>query len=88
MTTKAPSAVQPAPETAIEKIAYASVSTIPTVEPNDQNRLGYHVWRWLQSKQGTLEQAVAESGSRMKISQQEAVKIISESLQKLGAAPK
>ena len=84
MTTKPPSPIQESPATAAEKIAYRSVSTIPTEEPNDQNRLGYHVWRWLASRQGTLEQAIAESGSRLKISRAEALNIISDSLQKQG----
>ena len=84
MTTKPPSSVQESPTSAIEKIAYESVVTIPTEEPNERNRLGYHVWRWLVNKQGTLEQAIAESGSRLKIPAGEALKIISESLQKQG----
>lgn len=68
MTTKAPSAVQPAAADTLENIAYASVAGIPTVEPNDRQRLGYHVWRWLSSKEGTLEQAVDESRARMTVS--------------------
>ena len=84
MSTKAPSAVAEFPADTIEKIAYTSVSTIPTEEPNDRNRLGYHVWRWLNQKQGTLDQAIAESGARLHIPCPEALKIISESLQKQG----
>ncbi len=84
MTTKAPSAVQEFPAESLEKKAYASVSAIPTEEPNDRNRLAYHVWRWLSTKQGTLEQAVAESGARLHVSKPEAVKIIHEALVKQG----
>lgn len=84
MTTKPPSKVQEFPADSLEKIAYNSVSTIPTEEPNDRNRLGYHVWRWLSTKQGTLEQAIHQSGARMHISLSEAEKIIFESLQKQG----
>ena len=84
MSTKAPSAIAEFPADTIEKIAYTSVSTIPTEEPNDRNRLGYHVWRWLNQQQGTLEQAIAESGARLHIPRPEALKIISESLQKQG----
>jgi len=84
MTTKPPSSVQEFPTTALEKIAYTSVSTIPTQEPNDRYRLGYHVWRWLSSKQGTLDQAVAESGSRLQIPKEDAVKTIAESLKTQG----
>ncbi len=86
MSTKPPAAVQASQEGTLEKIAYASVSTIPTEEPNDQHRLGYHVWRWLKNRQGTLEQAVKESGARLKISPQEATKVITESLSKQGQA--
>jgi hypothetical protein len=84
MTTKAPAAVQEFPPESLEKKAYTSVSSIPTVEPNDRNRLGFHVWRWLTSKEGTLEQAIAESGSRLQIDRAEAARIIRESLSQLG----
>lgn len=84
MTTKAPSAVQDFAPDSLEKTAYASVSTIPTAEPNDRNRLGYHVWRWLQSRQGTIEDAVSESGVRMDMSKAEASRIIGEELRKHG----
>ena len=77
MTTKAPSAVQDFPATSLEKIAYASVASIEAEEPNDANRLAYHVWRWLTTKQGTLEEAIAESGARLHVSKQEAHRIIS-----------
>jgi hypothetical protein len=85
MSTKPAAKVQDFPSESTEKIAYSSVSTIPTVEPNDQVRLGYHVWRWLTKKEGTIEQAVKESGSRMTISVAEAAAIITESLKKQGA---
>jgi len=84
MTTKPPSTVQEFPPDSIEKKAYLSVSSIQTEEPNDRNRLGYHVWRWLMTKQGTLEQAVAESGARLHISRAEAVKIIRDELARQG----
>lgn len=84
MTTKAPASIQEAPATALEKAAYASVSSIPTEEPNDRNRLGYHIWRWLTTRQGTLEGAIAESASRLKISRAEALVMVSEALRKQG----
>ena len=87
MTTKPAAAVQAFTPEALEKIAYSSVSTIPTEEPNDRNRLGYHIWRWLSSKQGSLEKAIAESGSRLKITQQETLRIIQEELKKQGVLP-
>jgi hypothetical protein len=84
VTTKPPSPVNEFPAESLEKIAYSSVSFIPTQEPNDQTRLAYYVWDWLKNRRGTLEQAVAASGSRMKIPQQEAVKIIEDGLRRQG----
>jgi hypothetical protein len=86
MTTKPPSPVQEFPNESLEKIAYQSVSTIPTQEPNDQSRLGYHVWRWLKTRQGTLEQAIGESRARLSVSRQDALKTIRESLMKQGVS--
>jgi uncharacterized membrane-anchored protein len=76
MTTKSPSAVQDYSAASLEKIAYASVSSIPTEEPNDRNRLGYHIWRWLVNREGSLEQAIVESRARIHISQQDTEKVI------------
>jgi hypothetical protein len=84
MTTKAPSSIRPAPERALEKIAYASVASIPTVEPHDQDRLGYNVWRWLTQKRDTLEVAVKTAGARLLISEEEALQRIRQSLRQQG----
>ncbi len=84
MATKPPPTVQPFPSETQEKIAYESVSSIPTVEPNDRNRLGYHVWLWLTERNGTLKNYIKTSGSRMLIPLDEAYKIIAESLRKQG----
>jgi len=84
MTTNAPSKVKEFDPSTIEKIAYGSVKTIPTREPNDQYRLGYSVWQWLTEKKGTVEQAVRNSGSRILIPEQEAVSIIKQELKKSG----
>ncbi|MBI4546670.1 MAG: hypothetical protein HY707_01715 [Ignavibacteriae bacterium] len=86
MSTKPPSIVQEFPADTLEKIAYNSVSSIPTEEPNDRNRLGYHLWRWLRNREGTLDEAVAESGVRLHVSRQEAIKIIREALSKQGVS--
>ena len=86
MTTKAPSPVSPAPEQALEKIAYASVKNIPTVEPHDQDRLGYNVWRWLTIKRDPLDIAVKSAGARLLISDEEAIGKIRENLRQLGVA--
>ncbi|MBI1807758.1 MAG: hypothetical protein HYR76_11980 [Ignavibacteria bacterium] len=84
MATKPPSSVQEFPLDALETIAYESVRTLPTQEPNDRNRLGYHVWRWLKTRQGSLEQAIAESGSRLHVKEEDALKIIRDALAKQG----
>jgi hypothetical protein len=84
MTTKAPSSVEEFPVESREKIAYSSVASIPTEEPNDRNRLGYHIWRWISNREGTLEEAITESGSRIQISRSEAAAIIREELKKRG----
>jgi hypothetical protein len=84
MTTKAPSAVEPAAADTLESIAYASVAGVGTVEPNDRQRLGYHVWRWLTSKEGTLEQAVSESAARMTMSVGAASAMIAAALKERG----
>ncbi len=84
MTTKAPAPVEEFPATTLEKTAYLSVAGVPAVEPNDMNRLGYHVWRWLSTKQGTLEEAVSASGARLTVPRTQAVALIREALAKLG----
>lgn len=84
MTTKAPSAVRPADEGTLEKIAYASVSGIPSADPHDLDRLGYNVWRWLTARRDSLEFSVRTAGARLGISEEEAVRKISESLRSQG----
>jgi hypothetical protein len=84
MSTKAPSVVAEFPAESLEKIAYHSVSEVPTQEPNDRNRLGFCVWAWLRDRNGTLEQAVRNSGSRTHIPYSEVVAIVSKRLQESG----
>ena len=76
MSTLAPSSVKQSDPSALEKIAYDSVKQIPTKEPNDQNRLGYNVWIFLKEKNGTVADAVRQSGARILIPEKEAVAII------------
>lgn len=84
MTTKPGPAVTPAPADAQEKLAYESVAGVETLEPNDRNRLGYHVWRWLSSRQGSIEEVVRESGVRLKMPAADAVKLIRDFLASKG----
>ena len=86
MSTKPPSSVQEFPAESLEKIAYMSVSAIPAHEPNDRNRLGYHVWRWLKTKEGTLDQVVAESGARLGANREDVVRSIRDALLKMGVS--
>ncbi len=84
MTTKPASAVEPFPADTQEKIAYDSVASVETLEPNDRNRLGYHVWRWLTTREGSLEAAVRESGARLKTPADIAVQSIRDHLSAKG----
>ena len=84
MATVAPPKIKEFDSSTIEKIAYNSVKTIPTREPNDQYRLGYSVWMFLSEKRGTVELAVRNSGSRLLISEQDAVAIIKQELKNSG----
>lgn len=84
MTTKPPSQVLPAPEESLEKIAYASVSGIPTVEPHDQDRLGYVIYLWLKHRRDPLDVAVKTAVARLLVSEEEAIRRIRASLQMQG----
>ncbi len=84
MTTKPAPGVEPFPADTQEKIAYESVAAVETVEPNDRHRLGYHVWRWLTTRRGSLEEAVRESGARLTTPADLAVKSIREYLSSKG----
>lgn len=53
-------------DTELARKAYAAVADVPTVEENDRNRLGYHVWLYLRGELTTLEEAVHMARSRFK----------------------
>jgi hypothetical protein len=80
MTTKPGPAVNPAAADTQERLAYDSVAAVGTVEPNDRARLGYHLWRWLSHRNGTLEELVRESGVRLTVPVDQAVALIRQSL--------
>jgi hypothetical protein len=84
MTTKPPSSIRTGSEKSLETIAYESVKNIPTVEPHDQDRLGYNVWRWLTQKRDPLEIAIHVSAARLLISEEEALHKIRDSLRQQG----
>jgi hypothetical protein len=51
-------------DTELAQQAYAAVADVPTLEPNDRNRLGYHVWLYLRGELPTLEDAVTMARTR------------------------
>ena len=66
--------------------AYQSVRAVPTVEPNDRNRLGYHVWLFLRGELPSLEEAVNVARARFSpktLPQEEVVAHIQEQLKML-----
>jgi hypothetical protein len=86
MTTKPPPPVAEFAPESLEKLAYNLVSDILTQEPNDRNRLGYHLWAWLKERRGTLEQAVKTSGARTYLPIEQVYEIIKARLEEKGVA--
>ncbi len=84
MATKPPPTVAEFSPESLEKLAYSLVADIPTVEPNDQNRLGYHVWAWLKERRGTLEQAIKTSGVRTSVPLDEVYATVRKRLEEKG----
>jgi hypothetical protein len=84
MSTVPPAKVKEFSPSTLEKIAYRSVASIPTREPNDQNRLGYCVWHYLSERHGTLLQAIHTSGARILIPESDVLRIVADSLKKDG----
>lgn len=86
MGTKPPPDVKKYPEDSIEAKAYRSVEDIPTHEPNDRSRLGFHVWRWLTMDNKTsLGEQITVSGARLLINKAEAEERILKKLKELDA---
>lgn len=84
MTTKPPAPIAEYPSDSLEKLAYSIVSDILTQEPNDRNRLGYHIWAWLKERRGSLEQAVKTSGARTYIPMEQVYEIVKARLEEKG----
>jgi hypothetical protein len=72
------------PEESIERTAYASISGIPVLEPNDANRLGYHVYLYCTQQITTLREAIHVAQARMTISKEEAFARIKSALAEKG----
>jgi len=84
MTTKPPAKIKIASGQSLERVAYQSVVSVPTVEPHDQDRLGYNVWKYLTERRDSLEVAVKTAGARLLISEEEALQRIRQSLNQQG----
>ena len=56
----------------IAEIAYTSVADVPTLEMNDRNRLGFHIYRYLTGQIDSVAAAVSEARSRLTIGEPEA----------------
>lgn len=70
-------------DTELAQRAYKAVAEVPTVEENDRNRLGYHVWLYLRGELSTLEEAIHIARSRFRprsLSVEEVSAIISKAL--------
>lgn len=84
MATVAPPKVKEFSADSLEKIAYNSVKTIPTREKNDQFRLGFCVWNFLNDRKGTLIQAINNSGARVLIPEADVLRIVTSELKNSG----
>ncbi|MFZ1080849.1 MAG: hypothetical protein WAO19_02865 [Candidatus Kryptoniota bacterium] len=65
MTTKAPAQVNKFADDSLEAIAYKIAEQFSTREFNDNNRLGYHIYRYLMGTIPTIDEAVRVSGVRL-----------------------
>ena len=68
------------PEDSIERGAYNAVKSVPVVEENDRNRLGYHVYMFLKGDYPSIDEALHIAQPRLQCSKAEAVRLISEAL--------
>jgi hypothetical protein len=76
-----PTGIKEWPEDSLERRAYNAVNDIPVVEPNDRNRLGYHIFLFLNGELGSIEEAVHVAQARMLIEKDDAVRTISKALE-------
>lgn len=71
-------------EDSIEVKAYKSVESVPTVEMNDTNRLGYYVFLYLTGQYDSLKLAIKLAQARLLVSEEEAFNRIANHLQEAG----
>lgn len=68
------------PDTSLERMAYDAVRSVPVLEDNDRNRLGYHVFLFLKGELPDIAEAVHIAQPRMHCGKEEAVRRISDAL--------
>jgi hypothetical protein len=68
----------------VEQIAYESVSSIPTLEKNDNYRLGYNVYQALVGKLESIEVAVQSANVRSEMKPTDICNTIREKLKSSG----
>ena len=64
------------------------MADIPVLEPNDRNRLGYHVWLYATGKLPTLVEAVHDARAKLLITEEEALSILTKRLKDVGIPKK
>jgi len=76
MTSKAPAQVNKFADDSLEAVSYKIAGQFSTREFNDNNRLGYHIYRYLMGTIPTIDEAVRVSGVRL--TNGETIKSVSE----------
>ncbi|MCZ7556226.1 MAG: hypothetical protein M5R41_07485 [Bacteroidia bacterium] len=73
------------PEESLERKAYAAAAVVPALEPNDTNRLGYHLYLFLKGDIPSLQDAVHLAQARTHVSTQEVMRLLAAALESSGA---
>ncbi len=76
--------VQEASPDSIESLAYDIAKDIETREPNDRNRLGYHVYLYLSKQYASLEEAVTVAQARTQLPTNDVYSLIVSRLKERG----
>ena len=90
MTSKAPAPVNKFADDSLEAIAYKIAGEFSTRELNDNNRLGYHIYRYLVGTIPTIDETVRVSGVRLTDGEtiEGVILKVEERLRELGKSPK
>jgi len=90
MTSKAPAQVNKFADDSLETIAYKIAEEFSTREFNDNSRLGYHIYRYLEGTIPTIDEAVRVSGVRLTNGEtmDRVIEKVSERLKEAGVRPR